>query len=700
MKASDPENPDDHCMKSFGDKGNPPKWDVLEEIIINGDIEQLKNLILNHDFLLLFRPKDAKRKQSLLHKAIEVDKPSIIKYLIVEMQSRKVSIDFPDYNGRAPLFTAVTQGNLNALVTLVEYGANINARDNHGNSPLHEIVNELERSLDRESQDVKNVTEKEHQNTVLGCLSKLIEYNECDLEAHNKSDMTPLFSAVNKLPMKNASQKAQCLVQTCIKLITGGALLDSVDGRGKTVREILQEKELVSVIVSNKPQQRSERPFLSKFLDLVVLNKLNTEFSNFLKGRSRTEKVKAANLLLGNRTILFHAVDRNDFEFVNVMLDNGANPWQEEENGKLCLHRAFSRGNLSIMDTLIENMKLMRNATSINLSKYSFDLLKIFFTDSKNSVSVAYSEYVKCFTRLLNDDVELDLNAKDKHTSRTILQLAAIYNNQDILKVLIEKGIFIGSSSYDEDAKFKGMLDVITLSTLNEAMDNCIHYHYSNENDRNDECEENTMADEYTLRLNYQFLVPSSKNEEAVAEIEENNHKECNGGICKRSLEKSFSEVKTLRDIGQKKSLRRAITHPLLQTFIYAKWRKIMWFFYFNLMLYSLFVLFLTLFLYALTDLRVLQAPFVNSTVPEPLPENIAAKTAEVKAYMALLLPMTLYIFLRELFQMIWTFHTYKRNFENYIEWTLVILVIMFCSVSFSVNTTRHLAAWGMIIAW
>lgn len=128
-------------------------------------------------------------------------------------------------------------------------------------------------------------------------------------------------------------------------------------------------------------------------------------------------------------------------------------------------------------------------------------------------------------------------------------------------------------------------------------------------------------------------------------------------------------------EVGQKYILQ----HPLCETFLFLKWRRIRKFFLFSLFFHSIFVLLFTMYIlgvYVRNCSREVN-PLIDSVVDE---DDCAASRYIVPIGYTVLF-LNLVLLLKELFQMAHGFNGYLRYWENWLQ-LLIILGVFLCSVS------------------
>ncbi|KAK3888914.1 hypothetical protein Pcinc_007060 [Petrolisthes cinctipes] len=480
-----------------------------------------------------------------------------------------------------------------------------------------------------------------------------------DLEPH--ADLSPLATAVNKLTDDDGPRN-EGLITYCKKLVERGASLQEDKGQG-SVNEVLQKNpalrsELQLEHHTNPPQ----RPASSCFLDLIY-DDTSSELvlKTFLKGITSDEAVASSNSLYGKHSVLYMAVDTCNELRVQTLLSYKASPWREEPTGELPLHRAAERGHKNIFHVLLCAMK--GEASKVDLQNYTMSLMETLMENWKRN-----TDHADCFKRLFEADIELNLN--EEHIGRTAVHVAASFNKQEAVSNLLQHGAFLGARPWlTKDTQCPSVLPSLKASTLEKAMDGCIkHLPHSNTQQES----EDLNNDNHTLLLDYRFLLPPD------------------------AANQDVNEVATLMDISRSKHHRRVIKHPLVQTLLYAKWRKALPFYMLNLFFYSLFVTLLTVFVYSLRDLRLLETDTEKTDQSEAI-NNLYNRIVVIKIF---LLALTFYMLGREILQIVFLGIQYLKNIENYLEFLLIISVFILCIPNLNIEFIRHLAAWAMVVAW
>ena len=245
----------------------------------------------------------------------------------------------------------------------------------------------------------------------------------------------------------------------------------------------------------------------------------------------------------------------------------------------------------------------------------------------------------------------------------TALHLAAATSNQEAIAILLKNGAYLGGTN----------LHNVLPTTIETAMDNCITDNHSN-----------VFNQDYELEIDYSVLIHETNDES----------------------QKIFNESKLLFDISETEHLRNTIKHPLVRVFLDARFNKVFILHLITLLLYSIFVILLTVFMYYLKNQRILEKNLENCTTNcssmEPLWEKKLSFYQTRNSFLKIfILLITLYMAIKEVFQMyVTSYKSYFFSIENYLELFLISSALISCFYPLSVAWTRHLAAWTVVGAW
>ena len=645
------------------------EWSSMT-VVLEGDNKlELQKIIQDHGAKSAMFLSGGTKQETSIFRAAKTGAVECLQILLGIRPSPDI-VDQPDKDGLSPLLIATMKAQHQIMKILIKAECNINARNDMGDHALHILANDL---IIGKSQSI-----------VFECLDLLVNTPGIDIDPTNNLIHTPLLTVAEYINKnEDDSQNNSNLITFCRRLYEKGASLDSKDSYGKTVKNILEEKGVLTAIQVKDPPKKVIRPWISQLYDVLISGNDNEKLAEILDSHHEDKIRKIINSWLGSVTILVYVVNRMNTKAMKLLLDAGADPWKYNGSGELPIHFALARGHTDSLNILLKAMHGVSNpAQPLDFRNISFSLFeKLFENERKTDKLEEGVNRSKCLQRLFNNDVLINSNhAKlSKKTNKTVLHLSAHFNNQEAIRLLIENGAYLGARQRIINSDEGTVIDAIHAQTLETAMDKCISQ-YTSPDQNSEEQIENILHPNYTLDLDYKFLLPPNANKESV--------KRCT------------NEVETLMDLKNSDYHTRIIKHPLIQTFLYAKWRKVLPLYIANLLIYLSFVILLTYFMYCLTDLRVLESRLPDLNVTNSEFEKIISYRQNVWTFRFLIFLPFCYMVFREMFQIIFTYKTYLYNIENYLEWFLLIVVMLLTTVTLSPDVTRHLSAWAMIIAW
>ncbi|KAA0184876.1 hypothetical protein HAZT_HAZT009524 [Hyalella azteca] len=629
------------------------KWEEIWEIIEKDDdqgllqleffarrVQQLEQETQNQEtpeLVKLLCPIDSKPLQTALHKAIEKPAPKCLKVLLGLSLGPDV-VDLPDVDGNTPLHYAVKELNSDAITNLIDAKANVNLRNDEGDSPLHLLAYAAATAPSGEN------FEK--------CADALLKCPSLDIEALNNSKFTPLQAVASKMTSNSGS-----LVTFYQMLVQKGANIDSC------TRINLNEHSVNTIHTESTPLQQPQTA-TAKLLNQLIRStadmSLLESIADVFMGVSDAQKAAAANCHIGSKKILYYMVDLCSETGVKSILQAGADPWFSDRNGELALHRALTRGHVAIVNLLINEMKKNNNSKRIDLRQKSFSLLQNVLEYNEALVNES-CDPKKCLQRLFENDILIDVNQKEKGAvlnqeveesfiNQTALHIAGAVKNQDAMAILLEHGAYLGEHRTIGKKDYGTVLKSLIAKTLEKTMDNCIKVRSIEQTNDHDH--------DYTLEMNYHFLMkPSSTKSTEFQQIanevsplndvsqSQEQHNSINSTPSEPTdIQQLDNEVSLLYDVCQSQEHRNSIKHPLIQIFLYAKWKKMFPIYIVYLVLYTLFVILLTVFMCKLKKLRVLEnlASTSNSSETQQLEEDILRHRNTLTAPMAFVLIITI----------------------------------------------------------
>lgn len=318
------------------------------------------------------------------------------------------------------------------------------------------------------------------------------------------------------------------------------------------------------------------------------------------------------------RNAPLHLAAEDDFvEGVKLLLDHGANVNIRNADQQTPLHIACLAQSVETVDTLIQHK------ADINLT----------YRDGRTALHASIIKETSswdCTKMLL--DCKIDVNKPDNF-GYTPLHLAALNEFGGCVLMLIEYGA-------DITARTNG--GITALSFIVRRTPEVIPKYFS-KLDSSIKVNESEIGDvDCEIKLDFRCLVPSYEKGETELLI-------------------NFIEV------GQK----RILKHPLCETFLFLKWRRIRKYFLFSLFYHSTYVLLFTIYAMGI---------FVNHCPPN-CESEVYFNNFTIIGYITLFLNLT--ILAKEIFQLFHGFSTYFRSWENWLQWS-IILGVFLCAVSIS----------------
>ncbi|WP_264707159.1 ankyrin repeat domain-containing protein [Wolbachia endosymbiont (group A) of Acrocera orbiculus] len=245
--------------------------------------------------------------ETLLHAAAKSNKPEIIKVFL----DRGIGIESKDIYGRTPVLLAAQLGELDAVRFFIIKGAKFNNETTYEGTPLHFAVQEGN----------------------LGMVRFLLDKG-ASVEAQDAYNRKPLHIAVdaNRLNVVNL-------------LLDRGANLKATDMYGKTPLDLAIQKGYEDIVEVLKRKQ----------LDLDKELLISAEEGDLEKIRDSIRQ--GANVNVQGRqgwTPVFWAIQKNNFNIVELLLDNSADIKVKDNEGWTPLHWAVQLDLLNMVKYLAE----------------------------------------------------------------------------------------------------------------------------------------------------------------------------------------------------------------------------------------------------------------------------------------------------------------------------------------------------------
>ncbi|KAJ3647655.1 hypothetical protein Zmor_019520 [Zophobas morio] len=397
-------------------------------------------------------------------------------------------------------------------------------------------------------------------------------------------------------------------------------------------------KELLeSNAIPNTPQVYSETPLhVAASLGSSEIVALLLSHGAAVNVQSGTDKL----------TPLHLAAEDGDAQCARLLIDAGAQLSSENHKKQTPLHLA-ALGQCSETLELLLNRGANPNARDVD------------GRTPLHSAIVKVSRSCECVRLLLNAGA--DVNRQDSF-GYTPLHLAALNEFSNCVMLLLNHG---------GDVTMRTNGGVSVLSFITRKTPDVIPK-YIAKFDGSVQVSDHELGDvDCELKLDFRILVPTM------------GHKET-------ELLLNFIEV----------GHREVLKHPLCETFLFLKWRRIRKFFLFSLFYHSLFVV---LYTYYVIGVFLKYCPSQRSLLA--LSPCHVANDVEIFGYF--LLCFNFMLLGKEMFQICHSWRIYIKQWENWLQWLIIITV--FCCVQprhhMNVRTSvdnwqHHVAAIGIFFAW
>jgi len=579
----------------------------------------------------------------------------------------------------------------------------------------------------------------------LKCIDMLLKNQFIEPDMKDSSwTTTPLYVA-GKAKNKEA----------VVNLIENGADLDILVGNtNKSIKDFMKSwlPDLEFEKVRVKKYRSKTENLNAKLMEIVKDTSLDSRnyMTNFLKFRQATLGLYDAQN--GYEDLVEKACRKGLADFTQILFKKGADPNKFPPNSYSCpIIDAAERGDFALLQVLKKN--------EADFSVLKFQTNETVFHCVLKSVSSGNEErYLKCLDILLNDndeefqeEVRKIINKSDVN-GNTALHYSTEKWPTFITRSLLQNGANIGiKNSWDEIPISRIPPDVME-SFLNE---DCLK---SNNKD--------IFHKELEITFKYDFLAPDPASLpdsfKPHTPLEECKPLTPNSNFPDNSCP-ALPETESLWYMGQSKEHRHLLKHPVITSFLWFKWERIRPYFNRNLRIYLLFVFLLTWFIFvnfggtsqnaniqevfhglyiAIFTLLVgmmvrdwgkdvqdaLRAeslassgknniqPKLNINSPKMILQIIASNWVDIvmiigMSFIFILNQNDLHIPIlvllgiligRELLQMAVSLKRYFSSFENWIELSMISLVIAIIAnnTEDAILLNRHLSAIALVLSW
>ncbi|GAB0088274.1 Transient receptor potential channel pyrexia [Sergentomyia squamirostris] len=412
------------------------------------------------------------------------------------------------------------------------------------------------------------------------------------------------------------------------------------------------------------------------------------------------------------RSALHYAVQGNIVHCVQTLLQYGANPNTPQVYTETPLHVAASLGYDKCMKLLLEHGADVRS----QFGKRRLTALHL----------AAEDDYTECVRLLLDAGAKIDVR---NNLDQTPLILACLGQATSTLELLIKRGADVNTVYKDgrtalhaaivKDSKswdcakllLRAGVQVnrpdnygytpIHLAALNE-FSSCVHMLIEHNADITARTNGGVSALSFIVRRTPEAFPKYISKFDSSIKV---NEHEIGDVDCEIKLDfnilvpnKDRGETELLLafiEVGQK----RILKHPLCETFLFLKWRRIRKFFLFSLFYHSIYVLLFSLYV---LGVYVKDCPNSSTTVDQcKIPPYVAPV-----GYLVVLL--NFFLMTKEVFQMAHGFSSYIKYWENWLQWTIIIMAFLCATPQAFISDDltlvpkwqHHMAAVVIFLVW
>lgn len=421
-----------------------------------GDLNKVRKCVEEYKLYVL---KKNTFGENALMKAAAAGSQQVCQYLL----EKGITIDAQNNKGQTALFYALDDSSRSTFDFLVDRGANINHRSKDGNTLL------LKAAID----------DKEEAMTYLISLG-------ADIKQENKLGKSAFYYVVSNSSgfsssgheIQNIFLKAGADINTKSK--SGETLLFKAIEKGKYDRVV----ELVSMGANpNTQDNKGERPSCSEsgIIQFLIekgadINATDDWDNTYMCVAVKQNNLELAYFLVENgidvnkrcyfdEQAIIKAVKEQNLTLVKFLAENGADvnaigyfkknvmDYAQKEGNEEIISYLRTRGAMTKEERNEQYEKAMKLESDIKSALIAEDLQSIISMMSEHDViilqkkvvqNIAYvaakKGHVQMMNKLLSDDIDFDVNSSVNTTGQTVLFIASIYAQNELVLDLLAKG--------------------------------------------------------------------------------------------------------------------------------------------------------------------------------------------------------------------------------------------------------------------
>ncbi|KAK9304700.1 hypothetical protein QLX08_004104 [Tetragonisca angustula] len=393
------------CKRGADTSVGCPLWDALDS-----DQEDVASILVKYGAdtdCWGLGPDDC--QQTLLHRAIDHNKEDIAQFLIRSgCDLNAPRRPGPDGAGGdesrdecTPLHLCCQWGLEQVVQTLIEHGADVNARDVEGKTPVHVAI----------------------QNQHSQIISLLLCHPSIDLNKRDKKGLTPFATA---LTFRN-NKAAQAILERLPKAA------EQYDNKGRNfLHTAIQKNDMENILfllsiqvdVNSRVHDVTQTPPLH----LAAISGNEMLVRSLILAGARVNDTDA------NRNTALHAAAKaGHATIVSALLQNNINFDAVNADGDNALHVAVREGHVSVVRTLLTECTLDAEAVNLKGRNPLHELARC----GKDNAANICELFLECMSQYPVNNADLDGN--------TPLLIAYMKGNGQLCRTLVKAGACLGS---------------------------------------------------------------------------------------------------------------------------------------------------------------------------------------------------------------------------------------------------------------
>lgn len=392
-------------VDAVDDDGSPLLWMALESL----DEDVASVLVQYNCDTNCWGPGPGNCWQTLLHRALDENNEDIACFLIrsgCEVDcARKPSPsgegDEEAYDGQTPLHLACTWGLERVVQSLLEFGADVNAKDAESKTPLQVAI----------------------MNQNPNVISLLLSHPNLDLNTRDKYGSTPFATAMS---IKN-NKAAKAILDR------EPTAAERHDGKGRNFLHVaIQKGDIESVLFLLSINVNIH----SRVLDQNRMTPLHLAVESGSEMIVRNLLLAGANVndvTVDKRTSLHFAAEKDHSVLCSILLENGVDFNAVDVQLNNALHYACQKGNLATCKVLLSESTIDAEATNLK-GQNCLHLLSAYGRENTNA---------SIFELFVQSMPEYPINRTDAE-GNTPLLLAYMNGNWSLCRALVNAGSCLG----------------------------------------------------------------------------------------------------------------------------------------------------------------------------------------------------------------------------------------------------------------